>query len=50
MNLVDYIAANYVQIFTLLVEHIKLTSISVGLEIIIGIPLVIFISHASRAS
>ena len=50
MNLVDYIAANYVQIFTLLVEHIKLTSISVGLAIIIGIPLGIFISPASRAS
>lgn len=50
MNFFDYITANYVQILSLLVEHIKLTAISVGLAILIGIPLGIFISYASKAS
>lgn len=45
-----YITTNSVQILSLLVEHIKLTAISVGLAVLIGVPLGILISYASKAS
>lgn len=50
MNLFQYIAANYMQIFSLLADHIKLTAVSVGLAILIGVPLGILISYTSKAS
>ncbi|WP_124067621.1 glycine betaine ABC transporter substrate-binding protein [Clostridium sp. E02] len=50
MNFIQYILENYIQIITLLVEHLKLTAISVGLAILIGVPLGIFISYAAKAS
>ena len=50
MNLFEYLAANSAQILALLVEHIKLTALSVGLAICIGIPLGILISYASKVS
>ena len=39
MNFWQYIATNYTEILVLLLEHIKLTAISVGLAILIGVPL-----------
>lgn len=50
MNFWNYIISNYPQIFSLLIEHLKLTAISVGLAILIGVPLGIFISYAAKAS
>ena len=46
----QYILDNAPQILSLLIVHIKLTAISVGLAIVIGVPLGIFISYASKAS
>ncbi|MFV0313916.1 MAG: glycine betaine ABC transporter substrate-binding protein [Anaerotignum sp.] len=46
----NYISANSDQILSLLIEHIKLTGISVGLAILIGVPLGILISHVAKAS
>ena len=50
MNFWQYIATNYTEILALLLEHIKLTAISVGLAVLIGVPLGIFISYMSKAS
>ncbi|WP_029502552.1 glycine betaine ABC transporter substrate-binding protein [Lachnoclostridium phytofermentans] len=50
MNFIDYIANNYEQIIGLLLEHIKLTAVSVGFAILIGVPLGILIAYAKRAS
>lgn len=50
MNFWDYVLDNYNQILSLLIEHIKLTGVSVGLAILIGVPLGILISYASRVS
>ncbi|HCL02730.1 MAG TPA: ABC transporter permease [Lachnoclostridium phytofermentans] len=50
MSFIDYIANNYEQIIRLLLEHIKLTAISVGFAILIGVPLGILISYAKRVS
>ncbi|MGL6221248.1 MAG: ABC transporter permease, partial [Lacrimispora sphenoides] len=50
MNFWNYIISNYPQILSLLIEHLKLTAISVGLAILIGVPLGIFISFAAKAS
>ena len=50
MNFIEYIANNYEQIIKLLLEHIKLTAISVGFAILIGVPLGILISYAKRVS
>lgn len=50
MSLLQYIIENQSQILSLLIEHIKLTAISVGLAILIGVPLGIFISYAAKAS
>ena len=38
MNFWQYIATNYTEILALLLEHIKLTAISVGLAVLIGVP------------
>lgn len=45
MNFIEYIIQNKNQIISLLIEHIKLTAISVSLAILIGIPLGILISY-----
>lgn len=50
MNLIEYLTANSPQILSLLIEHIKLTGISVGLAILIGVPLGILISYAAKVS
>lgn len=50
MNLWLYLLENHVQILSLLVEHVKLTAISVGLAVLIGVPLGIFISYATKIS
>ncbi|WP_195986509.1 glycine betaine ABC transporter substrate-binding protein [Clostridium sp. D53t1_180928_C8] len=50
MSLLQYIIENQSQILSLLIEHIKLTAISVGVAILIGVPLGIFISYAAKAS
>ena len=50
MSLLQYVIDNQAQILSLLIEHIKLTAISVGVAILIGVPLGIFISYASKAS
>lgn len=50
MSLLQYITENNAQILALLIEHIKLTAISVGLAILIGVPLGILISYASKIS
>ena len=50
MSLLQYAIDNQAQILSLLIEHIKLTAISVGVVILIGAPLGIFISYTSKAS
>ena len=50
MNFWNYIISNYPQILSLLMEHLKLTAVSVGLAILIGVPLGIFVSYAAKAS
>ncbi len=50
MNFWTYIGDSYPQIITLLIEHVKLTAISVGLAILIGVPLGILIAYASKAN
>ena len=49
MSFIQYLGSEYPQIISLLIEHLKLTAISVGLAILIGVPLGIFISYASKA-
>lgn len=49
MSFIQFLGSEYPQIISLLVEHLKLTAISVGLAILIGVPLGIFISYASKA-
>lgn len=48
MNFIEYIMENYIQISTLLAEHIKLTAIAVGLAILIGVPLGILVSYVKK--
>lgn len=48
MNFFEYISSNSSQIIELLVEHIKLTTISVGLAILIGVPLGILICYIKK--
>lgn len=48
MNFLNYLGNNYLQILSLLIEHLKLTAVSVGLAILIGVPLGIFISYTSK--
>lgn len=50
MSFLEYIRTDYIQILTLVIEHIKLTAISVGLAVLIGVPLGIFISYAAKVS
>ena len=50
MSLIQYIIENQSQILSLLIEHIKLTVISVGMAILIGVPLGILISYVSKIS
>ena len=45
-----YLAANSSQIGSLLLEHIRLTAIAVGVSILIGVPLGIFICYIRKAS
>ena len=46
MTFFEYISKNYMQVLTLLIEHLKLTAISVGLAILIGVPLGILIAYS----
>ncbi|MBE6061782.1 MAG: ABC transporter permease subunit [Clostridium sulfidigenes] len=48
MNILEYIFQNKTQIISLLIEHIRLTAISVGLAILIGVPLGILISYIKK--
>jgi osmoprotectant transport system permease protein len=48
MNFFEYIFLRKDQIFGLLLEHIRLTVISVGLAILIGVPLGILISYVKK--
>ena len=50
INFWQYVIANYTQILSLTIDHIKLTAISVGLAVLIGVPLGILISYVSKAS
>lgn len=47
MDLWTYITTNYIQILTLAIEHIKLTGLSVGLAILIGVPFGILMSYTT---
>lgn len=49
MSFLEYLGSSYPQILSLVIEHLKLTAISVGLAILIGVPLGIFISYTSKA-
>ncbi len=49
MNFWEYVSRNYPLIFDLIADHLRLTALSVGLALIIGIPLGIFISYIQRA-
>lgn len=48
MNIFEYFLQNKTQIISLLIEHIELTTISVGLAILIGVPLGILISYVKK--
>lgn len=48
MNFIQYMIENRAQIFSLLLEHIRLTAVSVGLAILIGVPLGILISYVRK--
>ncbi|WP_416374612.1 ABC transporter permease, partial [Muricomes intestini] len=50
MSFIQYVQENYPQILGLLVDHIRLTAISVGLAILIGVPLGIIIAYAKKIS
>jgi osmoprotectant transport system permease protein len=50
MKYIEYMIGNYPQILSLVVEHIRLTAFSVGLAILIGVPLGIIISYAKKMS
>lgn len=50
MSFIQYIQTNSNQIITLIMEHIKLTAVSVCLAILIGVPLGILISYVIKAS
>jgi osmoprotectant transport system permease protein len=48
MNFFEYLIENRSQICSLIIEHIELTTISVGLAILIGVPLGIFICYVKK--
>ena len=43
MSFFEYITTDYMQILTLIIEHMKLTAISVGLAVLIGVPHLVFL-------
>ena len=49
-DLFKYMAENSSEIFRLLIEHIELTAVAVGIAILIGVPLGIFISYVKGMS
>lgn len=48
MNFFEFLLKNKEQVFSLTIEHIKLTAIAVGLAILIGVPVGILISYVKR--
>ncbi|MDS0527802.1 ABC transporter permease subunit [Clostridium sp. SHJSY1] len=48
MNFFEYFSQNKSQIFSLTIEHIELTFISVAIAILIGVPLGIFICYVKK--
>ena len=50
MNVFEYITTNLNQVLNLTKEHIMLTTIAVGLAVLIGVPLGILISYFRKAS
>jgi len=48
MNFFEYLSQSKDQIISLFIEHIQLTAISVGLAILVGVPLGILISYVKR--
>lgn len=50
MNVLEYITTNYNQVLSLTKDHIILTTIAVGLAVLIGVPLGILISYFRKAS
>lgn len=48
MTFFEYISQSKQQIFSLLIEHIQLTAISVGLAIVVGVPLGILVSYVKK--
>ncbi len=50
MNVFDYLITNYEQVLSLTIDHIRLTAIAVGLAVLIGVPIGIFISYFRNSS
>lgn len=50
MGFIDYIINNHQQVLTLLIDHIRLTAISVSIAMLIGVPLGILICYVRKAS
>jgi len=50
MGFLDYVIQNKDQIFSLMLEHIRLTMASVGLSLLIGVPLGILICYIKKLS
>ncbi|NLB41839.1 MAG: ABC transporter permease subunit [Clostridiales bacterium] len=50
MNIFEYIITNFEQVMSLTKEHIMLTTIAVGLAVLIGVPIGILISYFRKAS
>lgn len=48
MGFLEYILNNKDQVLSLTIDHIKLTTVSVGLAILIGVPLGILISYVNK--
>ena len=48
MNFFEYVVSNSSQIIKLFLEHIKLTTVSVGMSILIGVPLGILICYIKK--
>ena len=48
--LIDYISSNWDVVLSLLVEHIRMTSVAVIVALAIGVPLGIFISYYEKSS
>ena len=50
MEFFNYITSNYQELLNLLIEHIKLTGLSIFIAILIGIPIGILISYKQKLS